>query len=73
MPDLYEAWQDPADSSITFTLASSIPELRQKGLLSVDARLLYRFEARSYNDAMAMHHERMGWEPYRPLNLDPGM
>lgn len=31
-----------------------------------DAEVLYRFEAPSWEEAMAEHHRRQGFEPYKP-------
>jgi len=41
--------------------------MRNRNLLGKDAKLLYQFEAHSHEEAMAIHHLRMGWEPYRPV------
>jgi hypothetical protein len=64
---IYEAWEDPEDNSITFARVESIEYQRSKGLISTNAKLLYRVEAHTYEEAMTIHHEKMGWEPYQPL------
>ena len=67
MIQTYEAWQDPRDGSVTFGLATDLAAQRAKGLVSQEARLLYRIDAPTHEEAMAIHHLRMGWEPYRPV------
>jgi hypothetical protein len=62
----FEAWQDP-EGDTTFATSASISELRTKRLLSDSAVLLYSVEASSWEEAMAVHHLRMGYEPYKPL------
>mgnify|MGYP001558516995 CR=1 FL=1 len=58
----YRAWSDPKDGSITLALAD---ELRPS-VVGPDATILYEFEAATWEEAMAIHHLRQGWEPYRP-------
>lgn len=60
----FEAWQD--QDSVTFGPASWIAEQRSKGLLGRSAEHLYTIEANTWEEAMAVHHLRMGFEPYRP-------
>ncbi|HME89834.1 MAG TPA: hypothetical protein VKE49_00310, partial [Myxococcaceae bacterium] len=63
----WEAWQSPDGLEITLAKAEEIPDMREKRLLGASAQLLYRFEAATYEEAQAIHHLRMGWEPYNPL------
>jgi len=67
MASTFEAWRDPSDGSVAFAPRREIHQLRTKGLLSPDAVRLYAVEAATYEEAMAVHHLRMGWEPYRPV------
>ena len=63
----WEAWEDPADKSITL-LGSGEGKIQQaNGLLSTEATLLYRFQAQTFEEASAIHALRMGWDPYRPI------
>jgi len=62
----YEAYQDPAGLEITLLPADQVDGERTAGLLTPDAKLLYRFEAGNLEEATAIHHMRMGWEPFRP-------
>jgi len=64
---VYEAWQDPVGFGVTLALATGVDELRAKKLLDRDAKLLYRIEAHSHEEAAAIHHVRMGWQPYQPV------
>ncbi len=67
MKKTYEVWADQQDCSITLTLKSNIQELRSNGTLSENAKLLYSIEVDTMEEAMAVHHIKMGWEPYLPL------
>jgi len=69
----FEAWQD-SDGETTFATASSITERRSKQLLSASAIHLYSVEANSWEEAMAIHHLRMGYAPYKPCGVpEPGL
>ena len=65
MKKAYEGWA--AKGSVTFTLAENIPDLRQRGLLEPDAKFLHRIDADTFEEALAVHHLRIGREPYRPM------
>jgi hypothetical protein len=43
---------------------------RNQGLLGDAAEMLYAFDAATHEEAQAVHHLRMGWEPYKPVG-DP--
>ncbi len=64
---IYEAWEDPTDSSVTLSTIDGIADLRKKNLLSASAQLLYRFEAATFEEASAIHALRMGNSPFRPV------
>jgi len=61
---LFEAWQ--VGTEITFGTAASIAGQRSKGLLAETAKHLYTIEAHTWEEASAIHHLRMGFEPYKP-------
>ena len=61
---VFEAWED--SGSVTFTTQDNIEDHKRKGLLSAKAKLLYQLDANDYDEAMTMHHKKMGWEPYKP-------
>jgi hypothetical protein len=67
---LYEAWSvedvEGNVSETVFSDAESILEQKTKGLISSGAVRLYRFEAATWEEAMSVHHLRMGYEPYKP-------
>lgn len=67
MGRVYEAWSDPEGGSISLIRSEGVAELREKGLLSVRAILLYRFEAATHEEASAVHALRQGWAQYRPI------
>jgi hypothetical protein len=54
----YYAWDLPESGSIHFSEGSKPPE--------VGASLLYIVKAESWEEAMAIHHLRQGFEPYVP-------
>ena len=58
MKKTYEAWIE--DRDITFTLASNLCDLRQRGLLRPDAKFLHRIEADTFEEALAVHYLRLG-------------
>lgn len=62
----YEAWITADGTEITLADGGQIEESRSKGLLGQDARLLYKIEAATWEEANAIHHIRMGWETYKP-------
>jgi hypothetical protein len=64
---IYEAWEDPADHSVLLATTDEVAAHRTKNLLNAGARLLYRFEAATWEEANAIHALRMGWDPYRPV------
>ena len=67
MKKVYEAWQDESTSSITFASPEAIERLRALGDISDKAKLLHRVEADMPEEAMAVHHIKMGWAPYEPM------
>jgi hypothetical protein len=63
---VYEAWFDAQEGDLLFVRRSDIETMRKSGLINARATLLYVIEAESHEEAMAVHHLRQGWEPYRP-------
>jgi hypothetical protein len=54
----WAAWKNVEDGSTTFTLAGRpVPE---------GGVPLWEIEAATWEEACAVYHVRMGWEPYRP-------
>lgn len=64
----YEVWVD--SESVTLSTVDGIQWQKEKGLIGKDAKLLHKFSASSHEEANAIHHLRMGWEPYKPVG-DP--
>ncbi|MCV2885506.1 hypothetical protein OE749_12450 [Aestuariibacter sp. AA17] len=60
----YEAWQD--DNGVTFADQEGIKQFKDKGLFFGKAKLLHTIVADTPEEAMAAHHIKMGWEPYKP-------
>lgn len=66
MSIIFEAWED--EESVTFATADSIADQKLRGLISSDAVLLHTVEADTFEDAMTIHHVKMGYEPYKPMS-----
>ncbi|QNU61755.1 hypothetical protein [Vreelandella titanicae] len=62
---IFEVWED--EDGTTLSTVNNIAELKKKVLLSQNAKLLYRIEADSYEEAMIKYHHKMGWERYKPM------
>lgn len=67
--EIYEAWEfsDGDVVEISFSTQSGIQDQRTKGLLSPNAKLLHTVRAKTWEEAMTIHHQLMGWEPYKPM------
>lgn len=65
MRKTYEAWSD--EVSITFADLESLQDQRSKGLLPPNAKLLHRVEADTLEEALAVHHVKMGFAPFVPM------
>jgi hypothetical protein len=57
----YEAWRD--EFGIAFFPSANESA---RATLTWRAKLLYKFQAESWEAAMTEHHRRQGWEPYKP-------
>jgi hypothetical protein len=62
----YEAWIDGSEQCVTLGDLGNLGWQRSNGLLKACVKLLHRFEADTPEEAQAVHHIKMGWEPYRP-------
>ena len=60
----FEAWQD--ENGTTLSDVAGINQLKEKGLIESDAVLLHVIMADTSEEASAVHHIKMGWEPYKP-------
>ena len=60
----YEAWSD--DGQVSFADPEAIKKEIESGALGKTAKLLHVVEADTWEEAMAVHHIKMGWEPYKP-------
>jgi hypothetical protein len=64
----FEAWED--EESVMLSTPNAVSDHKLKGLFIGKEKLLYKIEADTYEEAMAVHHIKMGWEPYKPMG-DP--
>ena len=62
----YETWYNRKENSTTCATSEEIARQRAKGLIGPDAELLYRLEAATFEEALAILNLRMGYEPYQP-------
>lgn len=70
MKETYQAWCEEEDGRIVATTLATLEGIQEqlaKVLLSRSARLMYQIEADTLEEAHAVHHLKMGWEPYRPM------
>ncbi len=64
----WQTWQAfETDGCVTLTTKDGAVQLKRTGQLVEDARLLYEFAAATGEEASTIHHERQGWEPYKPI------
>lgn len=68
---LYEAWLDDTDSTITISTPEGIERQRRHGQLGTSARLLHTITVDTWEEAMAVHNVKMGYEPYDPGTSSP--
>jgi len=64
MKSKYEAWSDV--EQVSFADPEAIMKEIESGVLGKVAKLLHVIEAETWEEAMAVHHIKMGWEPYKP-------
>lgn len=62
---IFEVWED--DESVMLSTPENILEHKKNGLFVGRPKLLYKIEADTYEEAMAIHHIKSGLEPYKPL------
>lgn len=60
----FEAWTNPDETELTVFAADDDEQRRSQ--LREDSLLMYVIEAATWEEAMAVHHIRQGWEPYDP-------
>lgn len=60
----YEVWAD--SESETMVGAGLVSELKEKGYIGEDAKLVHVIEAATAEEAGAIYHLRMGFDPYTP-------
>lgn len=60
----FEAWED--EEGVSFAKKESLQWQQENGLLGKNVKVLHTVEADTHEEAMAVHHIKMGWEPYKP-------
>jgi len=64
---IYELWISEEDAENTFSTPENIQDMKDRGLLGKEPKLVWSIEANSWNEAMIKYHKHMGWEPYKPM------
>ena len=64
---IYSVWSNKDGDKNTMISGEGHPKAVDGSLLSDCEVLLWRIEAATWEEASAIHHLRMGWEPYRPM------
>ena len=63
MPILFELWRDD-NGDITFFNSENVSE---RNMLSEDSKLIWSVWANTWEEAMTLRNEYLGFEPYKPL------
>ena len=63
--ETYEAWID--DEGVSFGTSASFSRKESQELLGKNPQFLYSVVADTPEEASAVHHIKMGWEPYVPI------
>ena len=64
----YELWQHEDAEAVDYTFFPvDDGHERRLRLLETGSRLVWAVEADTYDNAMRLYHEHMGWEPYKPM------
>jgi hypothetical protein len=59
-------WMNTARDHVSGTPGEGPPRALNGTLLPDCEFVLYKIEAETYEEVAAIHHLRMGWEPYKP-------
>ncbi len=58
--------EEEGNTVSSFASVENIEDMRARGLFSKDAKLVYRIEADTWEEAMAVHYIKQGRRPYVP-------
>jgi hypothetical protein len=64
----YELWGTPDKTSLLFTGADEIENCKRQNMIEPDAELIWTVDADSYDEAMTLYYEYMGWGIYKPMD-----
>ena len=62
----YEAWE--TEDGAAFFASEQLSEQRKNPAQRL-VRKLFDLEANTFEEALAVYHLRMGWEPFKPMGL----
>ncbi len=65
---IFSVWSSVDGSQITMSEGSERPKFADGTLEPFCERLMFVIEAASAEEAAAVQHLRLGWEPYRPMS-----
>ena len=65
MKNQFHVWHSESFNSYTITCGGNASDHQDK--LEPDAKVIHAFEASSWDEAMTLYHEYMGFEPYKPF------
>jgi hypothetical protein len=64
---IYTVWSSKDGGEITMVAGEDRPKFAGGSLQPNCVVLLWRIEAATFEEASAIHHLRMGWDPYKPM------
>ncbi len=63
---IYECWEGESEVSF-FPFDTKQRDINTHDVFGNPLKLTYAIEASSWDEAMAEHHKRQGWQPYQPI------
>ena len=66
MKKKYQAWEASDKGSSCLVPKKCVDKLKSNGTIEKNASLLHEIAADTWEEAMAVYHVKMGWEPYTP-------
>src|SRR5260370_15003962 len=69
MTKTYEVWNleyEDGSGMISLLTSEQTEDERSKGLVDPKSRLMFRIQAETYEEALAVRNMKLGWSPYIP-------
>ena len=64
----YRAYKSESESCMMVTVAGKEDKLRQQHMFAADNVLLWKIDVHTFEEMMAIHNLRCGFEPYNPMS-----